>query len=269
MKSSIVNWSKLYQGHLSSQFLWTNDLNGINQFSLELTHIKSPSFDFLTNLRLGKIAEHFTFEYWSNDPDLKILCRNIQIEGKDRTLGEIDALIRYMGSPLHIEIAYKFYLYDPKSGSSELEHWIGPNRKDSLVSKLDRLKSQQLQLPNLPEAKDVLSKYLNTEENLDSKVWMKGQLFIPHGETINNSLLNEKCIVGTYVNHESLDSFKDSKFYLPSKLEWLSIPTTQIEWTSIHEIKDQIQPLLERNFSPMLWVKDSNDEIKKMFVTWW
>jgi len=48
--------------------------------------------------------------------------------------------------PIHLEIIYKFYLYDPSIGLTQLDHWIGPNRRDSLVKKLTKLKQKQLPL---------------------------------------------------------------------------------------------------------------------------
>ena len=44
---------------------------------------------------------------------------------------------------IHLEIVYKFYLYDNTIGTSEIDHWIGPNRNDSLREKLEKLKSKR------------------------------------------------------------------------------------------------------------------------------
>ena len=41
---------------------------------------------------------------------------------------------------IHMELAYKFYLFDPNISSESINNWIGPNRNDSLNEKLEKLK---------------------------------------------------------------------------------------------------------------------------------
>ena len=82
----------------------------------------------------------------SKDKEIKILAENVQIQNEKTTVGEIDCILTTAKKPVHLEIIYKFYLYDKSVGTNELEHWIGPNRRDSLVSKLNKLKDKQLPL---------------------------------------------------------------------------------------------------------------------------
>ena len=49
-----------------------------------------------------------------------------------------------MNQLIHLEVSYKFYLYDENLGKLESEKWIGPNKRDSLVQKTAKLKSKQL-----------------------------------------------------------------------------------------------------------------------------
>jgi hypothetical protein len=45
-----------------------------------------------------------------------------------------------------MELAYKFYLFDPSISSEPINNWIGPNRNDSLQEKLEKLKTKQFPL---------------------------------------------------------------------------------------------------------------------------
>ena len=44
-------------------------------------------------------------------------------------------IVEYLSKILHLELVYKFYLYDKNLGEKEIERWIGPNRSDSLLEK--------------------------------------------------------------------------------------------------------------------------------------
>lgn len=264
-----MNWKLLYSGYNNTPLLWNGNFDGIEQ--LELDPIPTPpiSDKFPTSLRLGFLAEHFTFEYWRSHPDVNIVCSNVQIEGEEKTLGELDALIRYNGEVCHVEISYKIYLYDPTHGETEIEHWIGPNRRDTLVSKLNRLKNHQLPLIHSPETRNVLQEVVPKTDEIRSKVWIKAQLFLPLGTKVSIDPLNADCIVGEYTNSEGLKKFGDSKFFLPNKQMWLKVPQEDVQWKSIDKIFDQIEPLLEREYSPMLWMKEPNGQLRKLFVVWW
>lgn len=264
-----MNWTQLYSGYLKTPLLWEGTLDGLTQ--LELPEIKTPAFSGKppNSMRLGHIAEQFTFEYWSHVEGLKLHAHNLQIEGDNRTLGEIDAILEFEKNFLHVEIAYKFYLYDPTVGVSILDRWIGPNRKDSFVTKLSRLREQQLPLLDSSEAKEVLNTLVPESEVLKSKVWIKGQLFVPHGLELDVAPLNQACVVGTYLKKEALSHFEGARFFLPTKQEWMSSPHTAVDWCDLVTLEAKIAPLLDNHFSPLLWVKTENGILQKMMVIWW
>ena len=127
-----------YQGFFKTPFLWF----GKGFFDLKMFDFENKNFSPLNlkltkKLRLGKLVERFvSFELQQNQ-DAKILAENIQIQEDKRTLGELDCLILKDSTPIHLEIIYKFYLYDKSVGNSEIEHWIGPNRRDSFIQKVE------------------------------------------------------------------------------------------------------------------------------------
>ncbi len=264
-----MDWRQLFHGYVRTPQLWRGSLNGIPQ--LELPEIKQPPYSNTVpnSLRLGHIAEHFALEYWSHIPELEVACHNVQIEGESQTLGEIDAILHLNEQWTHVEMAYKFYLFDPTHGNTDLEHWIGPNRKDTLTAKLERLLDHQLPLIETREAKSQLKAYVPGNTPITSSVWIKAQLFVPFEKKVAVAPLNQSCVRGFYLHTSELHVFTEHSFFLPSKIEWLLEPNVHVAWQSLEQISVQIQPLLDRQFSPLLWMKAPNGSLEKIFVVWW
>jgi hypothetical protein len=119
--------------------------------------------------RLGRYFEQLWLYFLDWHPDINILCANQQMticeskgSSRQRTLGEIDALVQQRHSPhqgIHIEMALKFYLQLPNG------RWLGPNQRDYLDLKLDRLLTQQLKLSQHPQFKSSFPT-LNITEGL-------------------------------------------------------------------------------------------------------
>ncbi|GAB5418915.1 MAG: hypothetical protein Crog4KO_01040 [Crocinitomicaceae bacterium] len=271
MKSLVPNmdWKRLYAGYLATPFLWKGTLNGMKQFAVD--DFPTPSLQKLgkPNMRLGQLAEHFAFDYWAQTPELTLFAQNLQIQGENETLGEIDAILQYRESYYHIEMAFKVYLYDDQIGTKSLEHWIGPNRKDSLVDKLNRTKTHQLPLLHRQETKRALHEIIDPLEPIHSRVWLKALLFVPHSRNVDVSLLNPDCVAGFYVSREEFTEFADYKYYLPSKQEWMMLPHTSVEWLDLEAITKEVDVLHERQFSPMIWLKNGKGELQRMFVVWY
>ncbi len=264
-----MDWKRLYAGYLATPFLWEGTLNGMQQFTV--VPFPTPSLQKLgkPNMRLGQLAEHFAFDYWNQTPELTLFAQNLQIQGANETLGEIDAIARYQGVFYHIEMAFKVYLYDDQVGTTPLEHWIGPNRKDSLVDKLKRTKSHQLPLLEREETKKALHALIDPKETIHSRVWLKALLFVPYQRDVDLSLLNPDCIAGFYISRQELVNFSNCKYYLPSKQEWMMLPHTSVEWVDYAAISTEIDLLLERQFSPMIWIKNNKGALERMFIVWY
>lgn len=151
-----------------ASILKTNSLDfsitGLQTFNLsELDLIKDLEFQLPTNIRLGHLAEKIVSELIKSSSNYKVLYENIQvIEGK-QTIGEIDFIIEELKTKtlIHMELAYKFYLYDPNISSEPINNWIGPNRNDSLKEKLEKLKRKQFPLLYHTRTKSIF----NTKKN--------------------------------------------------------------------------------------------------------
>ena len=260
---------KRYEGYLYTPNLWSGDVVfGLHQFELESkSHKIDISID--DNMRLGKYIERFVSYQLSNIKKVDVLAGNIQIQKNKRTLGELDCLLTRNEKPIHLEIIYKFYLYDDTIGTTEIEHFIGPNKKDALIEKLNKLREKQLPLLYSKDCKPYLDTYNIKIENVKQEVLFKAQLFLPYGKQhIQLTTLNTDCLQGFYINRKKLEDFKDSKFYIPSKKDWLIIPHEQVSWITYCNFSKEINAFEIRKFSPLVWIKSKKGGLSKCFVVW-
>lgn len=260
-----------YQGYLETPILWKNKpILGIEQINLPNKEVTPFDKNIEVNLRLGKLVECFVFSLLEEHSDIELLVENIQIQDKKITIGEIDAILKRNRIPIHLEIVYKFYLYDPSIGNSELEHWIGPNRNDNLVKKLYKLKDKQLPLIRNIHAKPLLDNLNINVDYVIQQVHFKAQLFEPyHNPTTNFELLNENCLIGFYIHYSEISQFSDCKFYVPSKKNWLQNVRSNVKWLKYEEFEDWLLIEIEDKRSPLAWFKYPNGVVKKFFVVWW
>ncbi len=260
-----------YEGYLQTPFLWNGKgVFDLQQFSNISTKTSSFSTLIIPKLRLGKLVERFVSFDLQQNSSIEIIAENIQIQQEKITLGELDCILLKNEKPIHLEIVYKFYLHDSSVGESELAHWIGPNRRDSLLQKLNKLKEKQLPLLYSNECLTYLKKLELISNEIDQQLYFKAQLFVPLKEYGNKfPLINNKCINGFYINLKELDEFKDGKFHIPNKHNWLVIPHTDIDWLSFKIFSVKLQQSLSEERAPLCWLKKPNGELLKFFVVWW
>jgi len=259
-----------YLGFLNTPCLWINNaLFGLNQFQIESKEQQFNS-EINTNLRLGKYIERFVSFQLEQQKSIKILLENIQIQNNKITIGELDCLLINYKQPIHLEIIYKFYLYDDSIGNSEIEHFIGPNKKDALIEKLNKLNEKQLPLLYSSYCKPYLEDLDLSSENIKQLVYFKAQLFLPYRkQSIKLDKLNQDCIIGFYINKEELSYFKDCKFYIPNKKDWLIQPKKNVNWMIFDDFNIKAKEYFAQQFSPLTWVKNQNGLIDKVFLVWW
>ena len=124
-------------------------ITGLQTFNLsELNLATDPEFQIPSNIRLGHLVEKIVSELIKSSANYKVLYENIQVIEDKKTIGEIDFIIEDIITKqlIHMELAYKFYLFDPNISSEPINNWIGPNRNDSLKEKLEKLKRKQFPL---------------------------------------------------------------------------------------------------------------------------
>lgn len=260
-----------YEGFLNTPQLWeNNEVFELQQF--ELPKIKIAKFEGVLpkTQRLGKRVESFLSYQLKQNTSIKILVENVQIQNNKITLGELDCILKQQNTPIHLEVIYKFYLYDVSVGKTELEHWIGPNRRDSLISKLNKLKDKQLPLLYNSFTKPLLSKLNLQAATIQQQVHFKAQLFVPYqSNTIETKPLNNNCIKGFYIYFNELQQFNRCKFHIPSKINWLQDIQTQTKWQTFEQFLKTIEIFLNQKSAPLCWLKHPNGETEKFFVVWW
>lgn len=261
---------KRYEGYLKTPTLWKGGtVFGLEQFQIESLVSKIESL-IDARLRLGKYVEHLVAFELNQAPSISILAQNIQIQNAKITVGELDCLLIKNDTPIHLEIIYKFYLYDPSVGHTEIDHFIGPNRKDTLIQKLTKLKEKQLPLLYSIHSKPYLNQLGLDAKTILQQVYFKAQLFVPYTtQNIPLKTLNNDCIIGVYVTEDELTNFKDCKFYIPNKKDWLLTPHVHIDWQNYRDFKPIIKTYLNQKQAPLCWVKFKNGVLQKLFVVWW
>lgn len=129
---------------------------------------------------LGNYFETLFAFFLKNTKNIKILARNLQVFDEVKTIGEFDFIIDDSGVKKHIEVAVKFYL--GTGDTKRHENWYGPNAKDRLDIKMNRLVSHQLKLSETKNGALALKNIGVTQ--VEKQVFIKGYFFYPYGEKI-------------------------------------------------------------------------------------
>lgn len=247
-------------------FKWLNRISNTSS---------NPIFEkeFSKNLVLGKRVEYFFLLAIKASPEYELIANNIQINDENRTLGELDFIVKNLKTSkvLHIELMYKFYVYDPEF-LQEMERWIGPNRKDSLLQKIEKVKTNQFPLLHTSETKKYLSSLDLSSEDIEQQLYFKATLFIPE-KFMNKEFpnINKQSIAGYWYHLEDFSKFdrSDLKFYAPEKQDWPIDPKFGEIWVDFKEITDQIGELHLKKKSPLIWVKKHNGIFERLIIVWW
>lgn len=261
-----------YQGFAATPPLWYGNLISVfHQIDLKGIPVFLDDSVVFKNKRLGKLVEEFVFYQLKMEDSISWICDNLQIQDGKRTVGEIDALYHEAGNPVHLEVAYKFYLYDTLENYDDpLAYWIGPNRKDSLFYKLGKIRNKQFPLLHSKFAKAYLEDFNLDVENIRQALCFKAQLFLPYGKgSVDTGPLNSDCISGFYVSYSRLAIFKALQFYIPAKLDWLVTPDHHVKWIDYTAAEEIITASVFDKRSPLVWLKHEDNKLSKCFVVFW
>lgn len=129
--------------------------------------------------RVGHYFEALIAFWLTQWPEVELLASHLQVEGEGRTLGEFDFLFRdrYRDRTVHWECTVKYFLREQLPDGESV--WPGPNPRDTLQGKLEKLFGRQLRLSSLQEAKRLLAQRGIAAP--DSRAFFKGYLFYPAG----------------------------------------------------------------------------------------
>lgn len=230
------------------------DMDGVHllqeintQKSTRLAPTELPSS---TDRRLGYYYEDLLNSVLASTSYITDIKRNIQIKDANRTVGEFDFLVQTQeGKTIHVECAVKFYLCT--GDGSELSHFEGPNRKDRLDLKWDKLLHKQIRLSET-DAGHATTETLNMHPT-QTAVLIQGYLFYPIGQSISNlhTSINPKHLQGWWIRNEHRDQILDKTlcYQILNKPFWLArpaIPETELLSSDQlnEELKDQRHPQL-------------------------
>lgn len=235
---------------------------------------RTPEISIPPESVLGKRMEHFFACYISQFTSEEILLKNQQIIQNKETLGEIDFLLKDTASEeiSHVELIFKFYLFDPETGTSELDHLIGPNKRDSLNQKLERLQKRQFPLLFHEATKELLNARDIDVQHVVQKMCFKASVFLPK-QMENHSFryINPATISGFWIKASefTFEDYGKNLFFTPKKKFWPVLPDSNKTWYSFEDIEKQIAPLLNKKYAPLLWMKLPNGVYVRLFIVWW
>lgn len=225
------------------------------------------------NLVLGKRAELFFAEAIKQSSHYQLIAHNLQVIQHKKTFGEFDFFLKeeVRNLPIHLELVYKFYVYDPNF-ESELDRWIGPNRKDTLLRKIERLKNHQLPLLYKKESDFILKKYNLQPEKIEQQVCFLANLFVPKNmlqEKFN--YINPSAIVGYWLKKYEFNEagYGSYSFYSPKKPNWPVDPQFNNNWKSFEAILEEVNFLFQHQKAAFLWMKKDKHTYERFFVVWW
>ncbi|MEZ7495683.1 DUF1853 family protein [Leeuwenhoekiella aequorea] len=265
-----------FTGFLKTGQLHFNEaLLPYSSFSLEpINETLSQDFVMPENIRLGQRMEIFMVNALKKS-SYNILAKNLQLIKDKTTLGELDFILKEKESlaVVHLEMVYKFYLYRPEISGFWWDKLIGPNAKDQLTYKLDKLKQQQFPIALKSYSKLILEEVIGEFKEIQQQLCFKAQIYIPVNFTNTSETESfRKCIAGTYylIDELNLLDIKYLRFYIPVKNDWVRMPIEN-EITLIYkDFYKKMSAALEEQRSYMFWVKDYNSTlVTRHFVTWW
>lgn len=238
--------------------------------SPDVSHLEKELKNFLY---VGKRMEIFFTTTIENHPDYNLILHSLQLRNEQKTtLGEIDFLVEdvKLQQIIHVELVFKFYIFDPDYHSDDLMCFMGPKRKDFLKKKLHKLHTHQFPILFTKECQEALSKLQIHPKNIQQKLCYKAQVYLPYNKKVSlPSYINSDCISGfwlKFVDFEKLS--KDSTFIIPQRQDWMEFPDFSVyvsnDFWSAHTA---VEKLIQQGHAPMLWEKSKEGKINSYFIT--
>ncbi|MFP8967840.1 DUF1853 family protein [Pokkaliibacter sp. CJK22405] len=202
--------------------------------------------------RLGIYAEVLMLWLLQQHPELEAIADHLQIQENQRTLGELDFLLRWKNSELwHLELAVKWYLFVPELAAQGLNAFVGPDIKDTLAVKYQRLIEHQLPISKHPEITRWLHEHEWPEatQTMRQLIHMPGRLFYPLGSSLPTlPELNPEHHQGRWLKQSQLPllhtHYPEAELYQLVYRHWLGGPD---ETGLIGRLSDHSEELLKQS----------------------
>ena len=196
---------------------------------------------------LGIYFESLLAFWLQHLPDIELLAQNLKVGQPGLQLGEFDLLFRDLAQRqlIHWEVTVKFYL---RYGKADYQ-WLGPNPRDSLQRKLNKVFDRQLHLSDHPKAQQVLQRELG-QHQLTPQAFVKGYLFYPYDSDWQRPTqipagISTNHLKGWWCRHAEMPALlqtcsAENRWLLLPRLQWLS-PVAREDAT---ELMDENELLL-------------------------
>jgi hypothetical protein len=168
------------QRHPLAGSAWADDPQGMAAWLCQLDRDDRALRDWLQRHSIRRLGLYYE-QLWQfavhAAPGIELIAANLPIRAGNRTLGELDLLLRDGAGVHHLELAMKLYLGPEERDGGDPANWIGPGGRDRLDLKLERLSSHQLPLSARPEGLAALAA-LGVRQ-ASAQLWLGGCLFHP------------------------------------------------------------------------------------------
>ena len=192
-----------------------------------------------------------------------VLLQNRQIQSHGRTMGELDFVVHNRSEDRieHHEIAIKYYLGGPEQSGRTL--WYGPNAKDRLDLKTDRMLRMQSQRTALPEARALLAD-AGIAEPVIPRIFMPGYLFYPAGtQVIAPESVPASHLRGQWRYLSQIETSDLPGWVVLNKPHWIG-PWRQSEPPAPNAVTAALNTI-ERYNIPLLFAKLEEDSISGLW----
>ncbi len=173
--------------------------------------------------RLGRYAERLLGYFLDAGPTHRGLATHLALRSKaagGSTLGEIDALLTdSAGTRWHWELAVKFFLCISPLSSARVDEFIGPNRRDSLGKKIEKLMGRQLrQTPPAPW----------DQFHWQRAAFVRGMIFYRYGRIAPScDALSPDHSRGWWIPEDAIEELSDDVYAPVPRLRWMAaLPLT-------------------------------------------
>jgi len=218
-QENIIPYPQWYQDQLTSFYPILKNLDNNPEFLSRFTDSIKPY--------VGNYFEKLVALWLTETPQLERLIQHLTVYDNKRTIGEFDFLFYDTStqSSFHWEVAIKFYLQYKHGDQIE---YLGPNAKDSLAKKVNKMLNQQLDLSQNPHASLYLHDY---PKPIHPLCLLKGYLFYPSTDDWQNpsaitTKINKDHLRGWWTPYQPLNipnAKSDSYWLVLNKPFWLSL----------------------------------------------
>ena len=210
--------------------------------------------------RLGAYFETLVGYGFELATGVTLLGRNLQVFRQQRTIGELDFIIARDGEPVHVEVAFKYYLSIEVNGETVC---FGPSLRDRLDLKMSKLVEKQLRLLQVPECRACLIER-GIPIPTSSEAWLKGAVFSPQDQ---KRLMDG---VGPVVEREwtwgTLERFSEEGgvcWEVLTKPNWLGANRADWQRLTFRALNEHMTAHWLRSNQPVLVVKRMDDPVAR------